>query len=51
MFKKFLYFLDTPPEDDLLKRIEREPITAKYFMAIGGSIIMLLSVILVHLLL
>lgn len=47
MFKKFLYFLDTPPEDDLLRRIEREPITAKYFMAIGGSIIMLLSVIVI----
>lgn len=50
MFKKFLYFLDKPPEDDLLRRIEKEEIAPKYFMALGGSIIALLSVIVVGLL-
>lgn len=45
MFKRFLYFLDRPPEDDLLRRIEKEPITNKYFMALSLSIIASLSII------
>ena len=49
MFKNFLYFLDRPPQDELLQRIEREPISSKYFMALGGSIILMLSVIIIGL--
>lgn len=44
MFKNFLYFLDRPAEDELLKRIEKEEITDKYFVAIAGSILSLCMV-------
>lgn len=39
MFKSLLYALDKPAEDNLLKKIEKEPITEKYFTALGGALL------------
>lgn len=40
MFKNFLQSLDKQPEDDHYKRMEREPIVAKYWFNLGGAIIL-----------
>lgn len=50
MFKSFLYWLDKPAKDSLLERIEKEPITEKYFRAFAGSIIASIAVIVLGLL-
>jgi hypothetical protein len=47
MFKSFLYSLDKPPQDELLRRIEREKVSDKYFTAMGGTIIASLAVMVV----
>lgn len=39
MFKSLLYKLDKPQDNALLKRIEKESITEKYYTALGGTIL------------
>lgn len=40
--KNIVYALDSPPKDSINTRIEQEPITKKYWMQIGLSIIFLI---------
>ncbi len=44
MFKSFLYKLDKPEDNDLLQRIEKEAVVDKYFTALGGTVISIVSI-------
>lgn len=47
MFKSVLDFLDKVEEDSLVKRINKEPIAAKYWFNLGGAILCTVGMILI----
>jgi len=48
MFKQLLNALDKVEQNGLSERIDKNPITKKYWIALGGSIILLLGTVLVN---
>jgi hypothetical protein len=46
--KPVLDALDRSPQDELLERIEKEAVSKKYWVALGGSILLLLGTMLIN---